>query len=48
MMRMVVVLPAPFGPRKPWISPGAHVEAHAVDGGERRRSCLTSSLDRGS
>src|SRR5258705_8748378 len=21
MMRMVVVLPAPFGPRKPWISP---------------------------
>src|SRR5437867_5592891 len=23
MMRMVVVLPAPFGPRKPWISPGA-------------------------
>src|SRR5258708_39871658 len=23
MMRMVVVLPAPFGPRKPWISPGS-------------------------
>src|SRR5215468_2198504 len=23
IMRMVVVLPAPFGPRKPWISPGA-------------------------
>src|ERR1700741_3177749 len=23
MMRMVGVLPAPFGPRKPWISPGA-------------------------
>ena len=22
-MRMVVVLPAPLGPRKPWISPGA-------------------------
>src|SRR5262245_23573586 len=22
MMRMVVVLPAPFGPRKPWIWPG--------------------------
>src|SRR6185436_12206062 len=22
IMRMVVVLPAPFGPRKPWISPG--------------------------
>src|SRR5262249_3620335 len=23
IMRMVVVLPAPLGPRKPWISPGA-------------------------
>src|SRR5260221_14563747 len=23
MMRMVVVLPAPFGPRNPWISPGS-------------------------
>src|SRR6185503_20058470 len=23
MMRMVVVLPAPLGPRKPWISPAA-------------------------
>ena len=23
IMRIVVVLPAPFGPRKPWISPGA-------------------------
>jgi hypothetical protein len=23
MTRMVVVLPAPFGPRKPWISPGS-------------------------
>src|SRR6185369_6774463 len=23
MIRIVVVLPAPFGPRKPWISPGA-------------------------
>src|SRR5688572_28486065 len=23
MMRIVVVLPAPFGPRKPWISPGS-------------------------
>ena len=33
-MRSVVVLPAPLGPRKPWISPGADVEADAVDGGE--------------
>jgi hypothetical protein len=23
IMRMLVVLPAPFGPRKPWICPGA-------------------------
>src|SRR5207245_3868174 len=23
IMRMVVVLPAPLGPRKPWISPGS-------------------------
>src|SRR4051812_14916900 len=23
IMRIVVVLPAPFGPRKPWISPGS-------------------------
>ena len=23
IMRIAVVLPAPFGPRKPWISPGA-------------------------
>ena len=35
IMRIVVVLPAPFGPRKPWISPGWHLEADAVDGGER-------------
>ena len=31
---MLVVLPAPLGPRKPWICPGRHVERHAVDGGE--------------
>ena len=34
-MRMVVVLPAPLGPRKPSTSPGLHLEAHIVDGGER-------------
>ena len=31
-MLMVVVLPAPFGPRKPKISPGLHAERHALDG----------------
>ena len=31
---MVVDLPAPLGPRKPKISPGADVERDAVDGGE--------------
>ena len=34
-MRMVVVLPAPFGPRKPSTSPGLTVEADVVHGGER-------------
>ena len=34
MMRMVVVLPAPFGPRKPRISPGAARERDVLDRGE--------------
>ena len=32
IMRSVVVLPAPLGPRNPWISPGGDVEADAVHG----------------
>ena len=31
---MVVVLPQPFEPRKPKISPLADAKAHIVDGGE--------------
>ncbi len=31
MMRMVVVLPAPFGPMKPKISPVADLEAHVAE-----------------
>ena len=46
-MRMVVVLPAPLGPRKPWISPAATSRLDAVHRGERA-VCLTRSLDRGS
>ena len=34
IMRMVEVLPAPLGPRKPKASPGCDVEVDAVDGGE--------------
>ncbi len=37
-MRIVVDLPAPLLPRKPKISPRAHVERQVVDGDERRRS----------
>ena len=33
-MRMVVDLPAPLGPRKPSTSPGPHVEADVLDGGD--------------
>ncbi len=32
-MRIVVVLPAPFGPRNPNTSPGKQVERHAIDDG---------------
>ena len=34
MTRMVVVLPAPLGPRKPVTQPGLAIEADVVDGGE--------------
>ena len=34
IMRIVLVLPAPFGPRKPNASAGAHVEVDGVDRGE--------------
>ena len=34
IMRMVEVLPAPLGPRKPKASPARHVEVDLVDGGE--------------
>ena len=33
-MRMMVDLPAPFGPRKPTISPRGDAEAHMIDGDE--------------
>ncbi len=33
-MRMVVVLPAPLGPRNPNISPRATVRSRGFDGGE--------------
>ena len=32
MQPMVVVLPAPFGPSRPKISPGCAVNAHILDG----------------
>ncbi len=35
-MLMVVVLPAPFGPRKANSSPDSDVEADVVDGGDGR------------
>ena len=31
---MVVVLPAPFGPRKAKISPSLHFERNTIDGGK--------------
>ena len=34
-MRMVVLLPAPLGPRKPTISPARHLERDVVDRGQR-------------
>ena len=49
IIRMVLVLPAPFGPRKPKASPGAHVEVDAVDGGEAVRVALrqAAGMDEG-
>ena len=31
---MVVDLPAPFGPRKPWTCPGVDLEVEAVEGAD--------------
>ena len=41
----VVVLPAPFGPSSPKISPACTLRSSAVDGGEvgrRRRPCVSA------
>ena len=47
IMRMVVVLPAPFRPRKPNTQPASTVEGELVDRDERRRSACVrcSKLD---
>ena len=42
----VVVFPAPFGPRKPTISPGAIVERDAVDGAHLARLAPDEALRR--
>ena len=36
--RSVVVLPAPFGPRKPWTSPASHRQIEVVEGRSASRS----------
>ena len=38
IMRSVVVLPAPLGPRNPNSSPARHLEIDRVDRGEDRRT----------
>jgi hypothetical protein len=42
IMRSVVVLPAPFGPRKPWISPG-RTSKLTPSTAVKRPYCLTRS-----